>query len=372
MSSSFFSIPDVYFGKDAITSLGRFNSKKVGIVTDEFMVSSGKTRYLIQAMPNASVVIYGDVKSDPDRRILEAGAEQFKDFNPDVIIALGGGSSQDAAKGIKVTLEEYYGDHRIELVAIPTTSGSGSEVTSYAVISDPDNGKKYPLVAPALEADTAILDPQLVLSVPRHVAADTGMDVLTHAIEALVAVNANDFSDALAEKAIALTTTYLPQVFNNEQDIVAREHMHNASCMAGMAFNSAGLGLVHGMAHAIGGMLHIPHGKINAMLLPIVIEFNGETNDPTILANYQECARMMSIQSDSPQSAVHDLAQAVRALNNLLEIPSTLTALGKQKDELEPLRTSMIEAALADGCTEGNPRKPTAKDIDRLLTKIIG
>ena len=182
MASYFFSLPDVYFGENAIQTLRRLNHKKVAIVTDSFMVSSGKTRDLINEMPQACVSIFSEVKPDPSVEILHAGAAQFKSFKPQVIIALGGGSALDAAKGIKVTLEEFLPGHAIELIAIPTTSGSGSEVTSYAIISDPQNGRKYPLIADELIPDCAILDPNLVLSVPRQVAVDTGMDVLTHAI----------------------------------------------------------------------------------------------------------------------------------------------------------------------------------------------
>ncbi|MCE0495492.1 1-propanol dehydrogenase PduQ [Vibrio salinus] len=372
MANMFFSIPDVYSGNNAIMSLRRFSSKRVAIVTDAFMVSSGKVQDLIDVMPEASVSIFSDVKPDPGVDVLKDGAIRFKAFKPEVIIALGGGSSQDAAKGIKVTLEEHYGDHCIELVSVPTTSGSGSEVTSYAVISDTENGQKYPLVSPDLLPDSAILDPQLVLSVPRQISADTGMDVLTHAIEALVSTGANDFSNALAEKAITLTICYLPKIFVDEKDISAREHMHNASCMAGMAFNSAGLGLVHGMAHAIGGMLHIPHGKINAMLLPVVIEFNSETNDPDILACYNVCARMMSISESSEARGIQKLTDKIRSLNQQFGIPSTLTELGKSRDELESVRALIIESALSDGCTETNPRKPTVSDVNRLFSRIVG
>lgn len=372
MGSYLFSCPDIYFGEESITSLSRLNHKKVGIVTDNFMVESGKVRYLIGYMPEASVCIFGDVKPDPDIDILTAGAACFKSFKPDVIIALGGGSSLDAAKGIKVTLEDFYQDRALELIAIPTTSGSGSEVTSYAIISDPENGRKYPLIDAQLVPDIAILDPYLVLTVPRQVAVDTGMDVLTHAIEALVSTGANDFSDALAEKAIALTWQNLPRVFGDEKDIQARTHMHNASCMAGMAFNSAGLGLVHGMAHAIGGMLHIPHGKINAMLLPLLIEFNSQHAEQETINRYALCAKLVGIDHHCPRQRIIELTAGIRKLNQLFGIPPTLSALGMDLAELEKIRQPLINAALADGCTASNPRRPTAQHIDKLITLIAG
>lgn len=372
MANAFFSSPRVYFGDGALTALNSLNDKKVAIVTDAFMVSSGKAAALSEHMPRATVSVYGDVRPDPDIDILKAGAAQFKAFRPDVIIALGGGSSLDAAKGIKVTLEEHYQQHRIELIAIPTTSGSGSEVTAYAIISDPHNGRKYPLVSQALVPDIAILDPQLVLSVPRHIAVDTGMDVLTHAIEALVSTDANDFSDALAEKAIALVWRYLPMVYSNEQDICARTHLHNASCMAGMAFNSAGLGLVHGMAHAIGGMLHIPHGKINAMLLPLLIEFNSEHANAQTTERYVKLGQILGIEQGSAPQIIAQVVASIRELNQRFGIPATLKALGTGSATFEPLRRPLIHAALADGCTASNPRQPTEQDIDRLLTQIAG
>lgn len=366
-----FSIPKVYFGGQAIEALRQLNHKKVAIVTDSFMVTSGKTRYLINQMPQASVSIFSNVKPDPSIDILNAGASQFKSFKPDVIIALGGGSSLDAAKGIKVTLEEYFPEQTIVLIAIPTTSGSGSEVTSYAIISDPQNGQKYPLVDEKLVPDYAILDPNLVMSVPLQVAVDTGMDVLTHAIEALVSKGANDFSDALAEKAIALTWQYLPAVFMDEKDIQARTHMHHASCMAGMAFNSAGLGLVHGMAHAIGGMLHIPHGKINAMLLPLVIEWNAR-HATSALTCYLKCASIMGIQATTPEQTITNLVAAIHSLNRHFGIPATLRELGIDITQFSALRSSLVSATLADGCTLSNPYSPSPTDVEALLTQISG
>ena len=372
MASYSFSCPDIYFGEEAITSLSQFNGKRVGIVTDDFMVTSGKTRYLINYMPQASVSIFGEVKPDPDIDILTAGAAHFKTFKPEVIIALGGGASLDAAKGIKVTLEEYFASHHIDLIAIPTTSGSGSEVTSYAIISDPKNGRKYPLISGHLVPDIAILDPNLVLTVPRHVAVDTGMDVLTHAIEAFVATGANDFSDALAEKSIALTWRYLPQVFNDEKDILARTHMHNASCMAGMAFNAAGLGLVHGMAHAIGGMLHIPHGKINAMLLPIIIDFNSKQASTHTRDRYHRCAQIMGIDHAVPEQAIAQMTQAIRQINRHFGIPATLNALGIERAKISTLRAALVSSALVDGCTASNPRPVTPQDVEALIDQVTG
>ena len=371
MASYLFSVPKVFFGDDAISALQRLNNKKVGIVTDDFMVTSGKTRYLINQMPRAAVSIFSAVTPDPDVEILQAGAAQFNAFCPDTIIALGGGSSLDAAKGIKVTLEECNPDRSVELIAIPTTSGSGSEVTTYAIISDPHNGRKYPLISDQLVPDFAILDPHLVMSVPQSVAVDTGMDVLTHAIEALASSGANDFSDALAEKAIALVWQHLPAVFADPQAYQARTHMHNASCMAGMAFNAAGLGLVHGMAHAIGGMLHIPHGKINAMLLPLVMRWNAQ-HSPAAAAAYLRCAAIMDIRAATPPQTINILINTLCELNRHFGIPATLQALGKKSQDVTALRPALIAAALADGCTATNPCQPSAEDIDNLLTQIAG
>lgn len=372
MAGYSFSCPEVWFGAEAMTSLDAFNGRRVGIVTDDFMVTSGKVLYVIRHLPQASVSVFGEIKPEPDVDMLAQGAAHFKAFKPDVIIALGGGSALDAAKGIKATLEACFPRDAIALIAIPTTSGSGSEVTRYAVISDAQNGRKYPLISDQLLPDRAILDPHLVLTVPRHVAVDSGMDVLTHAIEALVSRGANDFSDALAEKAIALAWHSLPQIFNDEQDIAAREHMHNASCMAGMAFNSAGLGLVHGMAHAIGGMLHIPHGKINAMLLPIVIDFNSSQASAETRSRYHRCAQIMGIEHGVPGQAIRLMTQAIRQMNQQFAIPATLSALGIDRATVASLRDQLVSSALADGCTASNPRPATAQEVAALVDQIAG
>ena len=338
------------------------------ILTNRYILSGAA----LDAMSGASVIWKEDYgKGEPTDVMVNAiRAECPRDAKR--IIALGGGSSLDAAKGIKVTLEEYFGDHQIDLIAIPTTSGSGSEVTSYAIISDPQNGRKYPLISGQLVPEIAILDPNLVLTAPRHVAVDTGMDVLTHAIEAFVSTGSNDFSDALAEKAIALTWRYLPQVFNDEKDIAARTHMHNASCMAGMAFNSAGLGLVHGMAHAIGGMLHIPHGKINAMLLPIVIDFNSKRASTETRDRYHRCAQIIGIDHAVPEQAIALMTQEIRQINRHFCIPVTLSELGIDRAKIIELRSALVNSTLADGCTASNPRQVTTHDVEGLIDLITG
>ncbi|MGL9720517.1 1-propanol dehydrogenase PduQ [Symbiopectobacterium sp.] len=372
MNIPVFAMPRVYFGDTAMEALRAYNHKTVAIVTDDFMAKSGKTDYLAGFMPQARISIFSGVKPDPDVNVLHAGAAAFKTLQPDVIIALGGGSSLDAAKGIKVTLEALYPEHPMVLVAIPTTSGSGSEVTTYAVISDPEHGQKYPLVSDQLQPDIAILDPQLVVSVPRGVAVDTGMDVLTHAIEAYVSSQANDFSDALAEKAILLVWDYLPQVFEQPQAITPRAKMHNASCMAGMAFRTAGLGLVHGLAHALGGVFHIPHGKINAMLLPLVIDYNAATGSDATRERYARCAALAGIKQGDQHTRIQQLSQQIRALNQRFDIPATLRELNISAHDVEQQLTRLIDAALADGCTASNPHAPTRDAISQLISQIAG
>ena len=372
MTKQFYVKPKVYTGADSLSLLEQYQNQRVGIVTDSFMASSGMTDLVQQRLATCSVKIFSQVKPDPSVDILVEGAGYFQSFRPEIIIALGGGSSLDAAKGILVTLQDLIPDQKILLIAIPTTSGSGSEVTSYAVISEPQAGRKYPLISDELVPDIAILDPSLVLSVPRSVSIDTGMDVITHAIEAYVSTNANDFSDALAEKALSLVHCYLPVIYQDGKDIYAREKVHNASCMAGMAFNSAGLGLVHGLAHALGGVLHIPHGKINAMLLPLIIEFNAAGQDKAMLDRYAKCAQIFGLTTYSGPYAVKQLVNEIMRMNQTMGIPHSLKALGSDLQLLAQNREKIIQAALDDGCTQTNPRKVTAAEVDRLIGKIAG
>ncbi|MDH2999106.1 alcohol dehydrogenase [Pasteurellaceae bacterium LFhippo2] len=366
-----FSVPTkIFSGTEALSILGQYADKRVAIVTDAFMVKSGLIQQVTQYL-GTQFRVFDQVKPDPDISVLQQGTATFVDFEPELFIALGGGSALDAAKGIRATYFSLKGKQSIPLIAIPTTSGSGSEVTSYAVISDPIKNVKYPLVSDDLVAEMAILDANLVMSVPKSVSMDTGMDVLTHAIEAYVSKNANDFSDALAEKTIYLVHRYLPQVFENPSNKKARAKVHNASCMAGMAFTSSGLGLVHGMAHTLGALFHIPHGKMNAMLLPIVIEFNSANCD-YIRHRYSQCAKAMGLNAISNHSAVMQLVAEIRQLNQRFGIPESLRALGCDINLLQQDLTKVVDSILQDGCTQTNPRAVSADDVRNLLKLIAG
>jgi len=266
------------------------------------------------------------------------------------------------------------------LIAIPTTSGTGSEVTDFSVITDADKGTKYPLVTSEILPDVAILDADLVMSLPSNITADTGMDVLTHAIEAYVSTEATDFSDALAEKAIKLVFEYLPKAYKNGQDVEAREKMHAASTLAGMAFNTAYLGINHSLAHAAGAKFHVPHGRLNSILMPHVIQYNAgidlnnrgrQAADKTVASRYQDIAKLLGCSASSPVSGVRQLVEAIKKLQRKLEMPTSLREYGVKADVFDQYKVEISEAALHDGCTPTNPRVPTAEELLKVLEKAF-
>lgn len=367
---------EVRFNKNSLDTLKEFKGKSAVIITDKFMISSGMINKITDKMDGyKSISIFDEVTPDPTTQLIAKGLKFITENGGEIVIALGGGSAIDAAKSI-VLMAERSGMGDLKLIAIPTTSGTGSEVTKFAVVTDTDEGRKFPLVDEDLIPDLAILDPELVLTAPPSVTADTGMDVITHAFEALVSVYNNDASDALAEKALLLAFKYLPFAYKNGSDIEAREKMHSASCLAGMAFNEVGLGVNHGIAHALGARFHIPHGRANALLLPHVIRFNAHLracfgNEPTdAAARYADIARKIGLPHDNVRIAVESLIEEIQHMMRRMDLPATLWDTGVKPEQYEKEKEEIIKAALADACTPSNPREVTREGIERILGHI--
>lgn len=368
----------IFFGEGALERLARVKNKRVMMVTDHYMAQSGTAERVASHLTDCQLTIFSGVTPDPSIHVVSEGVKVLLDCKAEVMIALGGGSAIDAAKAIRAVASKMEGSgiQIEECFAIPTTSGTGSEVTEAAVITDTDKGVKYPLVSQELRPPIAILDPELVLSAPPSVTADTGMDVLTHALEAHVANAASDFTDALAEKSIALTFRFLPIATLDGSDLHARERMHNASCMAGLAFNSAGLGVCHSIAHAVGGQLHISHGRLNAMLLPHVLAFNADLQNPagfTLAAKkYQHIAKLLYLPAPTVRLGVTNLITEVERLMQTINIPANLRECGADMDKFKSVRSDIVRAALNDRFVTDNPRPVRERDVEFLLSKLAG
>ena len=402
--------PKIYFENDSIQYLQKMEGiERAFIVTDPTMVKLGNVDkvlyYLRKREKYCHSEIYSDVEPDPDVETIMRGVQAMRQFQPDVIIALGGGSAMDAAKGMWLFYEHpeatfdglklkfmdirkrAYKFPRLgakaQMVCIPTTSGTGSEVTSFSVVTDKKNGNiKYPLADYALTPGVAIIDPQFVMSLPKSATADTGLDVLTHALEAYVSVMASDYTDGLALQAIGMVFEYLPRAYKNgATDTVAREKMHNASCIAGMAFTNAFLGLNHSMAHKLGGDYHIPHGRANAILLPYVVEYNAQK--PTKFATfpkyekfiadekYARIAQYIGKGGKTVQESVQNLVQAIRDLEREVGAPASIQECGIDEKLFFDNLQRLSENAHEDQCTTANPRYPLISEIAELYTNCL-
>lgn len=364
-------------GIGALESLKDITNKKIFIITDPFMIESKTIDKILINLEGNDCNIFSEIVTDPPIEIVVKGMEKIKDYSPDIIIALGGGSAIDAAKAIMDFSKQIFKINEIEFIAIPTTSGTGSEVTSFSVITDAQKGTKYPLVSADLIPNKAILDPELVKTVPNFITADTGMDVLTHAIEAYVSTDSNDFSDALAEKAIKLVHEYLIEAYKDGSNLEAREKMHNASCMAGLAFNQASLGLNHGIAHIVGAKFHIPHGRTNSILLPYVIEYNANISGynnasySDTAKKYAQIAKMLGLESSNVRLGVKNLVNEIKKMQKNMNMPMKLTDCKVNKVDVENLLPEIAQLALKDGCTKTNPRIPNDSGIIDILKQII-
>ena len=405
VNMQWFKVPEkIYFEAGSIGYLEKMpNITRAFIVTDESMVKLGYVdKILYHLRKRAEYVhseIFSDVESDPSFNTIKRGVESMERFKPDVIIAIGGGSPIDAAKGMWLFYENPDADveglklkfmdirkrtykfpkmgSKAKLVAIPTTSGTGSEVTSFAVISDKEKNMKYPLADYELTPDVAIIDPDLVMSLPKSITADTGMDVLTHAIEAYVSNMASDYTDGLSEKAVELVFNNLVEAYENGSNVVAREKMHNASCIAGMAFTNAFLGLNHSIAHKLGGEFHIPHGRANAIILPYVIKYNATM--PTKFVSfpkyeyfiadekYAKLAKRIGLKADTNKQGVESLIEAIKGLIEKLNIPKSLKEAGIDEKEFLSKVDELADKAFEDQCTGANPRVPLVSEIKQIM-----
>lgn len=401
-----FKVPSkIYFERNSIEYLHQMKEMhRVIIVTDRSMVDLGYVnkvtdQFALRTTP-VQYQLFCDVEPDPDIETVYNGVQLMNSFAPDTIIALGGGSAIDAAKGMWLfyehpevdfnDLKQKFMDIRkrafrypelgkkAKLVCIPTTSGTGSEVTPFAVISDKKNNKKYPLADYSLTPTIAIVDPEFAMSLPRSVTADTGMDVLTHATEAFVSTMASDYTDGLALQAIQMVFKYLKSSYDNgKYDPIAREKMHNASCLAGMAFANAFLGINHSLAHKLGAYYHIPHGRLIAILLPHIIRYNGQK--PKKLStwpkyNYYKAdekycllARTLGLKASTIEEGVESYAKACGELGKSIGIKMNLESQGIDREDFMSKVEEIAYLAYEDQCSPANPRVPVVADMIEIL-----
>lgn len=371
----------VYFGDNALSHLEELQYKKALIIADPFVKVSGMISLITQPLEKGNIEykIFSDVVPDAPIDKISLGVSELLSYKPDVLIAVGGGSAIDSAKAIKEFAIKINSYNKIPLIAIPTTSGTGSEVTSISVVSNPETKTKQPISSVDMIPNEAILDVELVKSVPPAITADTGMDVFTHALEACVCKNNNEFSEALAEKAIEICGVFLLRSYLNNEDIHARKKMHCASCLAGISFNSSSLGLNHGMAHQLGAFFHIPHGRANALLLPHIIEFNSDITKnsksrkeyETSVVKYSMVAKILGLSSYNEIMSVRSLVNWVQFMIKEMDMPISISQIGtiKEEDYMSKI-DSMADAALTDACTVGNPRTPTKEEIIQLYKNL--
>ena len=403
----------VYFKKGcmpvALDELGTVMGKKrCFIVTDSFLYKNGYTKGIEDKLNEMGIVhtCFYDVEPDPSLASAKAGAEAMRAFEPDCIIALGGGSAMDAAKVMWVLYENPDADFddmamdfmdirkriytfpkmgkKAYFVAIPTSSGTGSEVTPFAIITDKETGIKWPLADYELMPNMAIVDTDNMMSAPKGLTCASGIDVMTHAIEAYVSIMASDYTDSLALKAIKLVFDYLPRAYKDGNDVEARDHMANASCMAGMAFANAFLGVNHSLAHKLGAFHHLPHGIANALVLTEVMRYNSaevptkmgtfpQYQYPHALARYAEIGRFVGLTGKDDQEVFEKLLEKLEELKKAIEIKPTIRDYGVDEKYFLETLDEMTEQAFNDQCTGANPRYPLMSELKEIyLTAYYG
>ena len=391
----------IYYNLHALENLRALDARNVLIVTSQDLDDLGFVDQVRAYLPNGvHCHVFNEVEIEPTYRVITRGVEAIQHHHPDHLIAIGGGSVMDAAKAMRLfhqhpdldfhSLETTFLDPRkrviqypreshtrLTLVAIPTTSGTGSEVTPFAVITDSELGRKVPLYDNSLIPDVAIIDPQLVRGLPANVTADTGLDALTHALEAAVSIFASEYTDALALQAARLVFEYLPRAVHDGSDMEARAKMHNAACMAGLAFANAFVGVNHALAHSLGSAFKVPHGRANAVLLPYVVRYNAAVPSkfmpfPNVKAyvahrKYAQFAEAMSWGGGSVEEKVEILIAKIFELLETCKLPTSIKELGIAGDDFERAIPEVIRAAFDDISIRSNPRMPLIKELEHIL-----
>ncbi len=349
---------EIFSGAGAIQRLGQLNIRNLLIVADPYFEKTPIPQNLIRAAGAEQVTCFYDITPDPSVELAARGTALVQKHRPDTVIALGGGSAMDCAKAMV-----YFSGAKPRLVAIPTTSGSGSEVTDFAILTH--DGVKHPLVDASISPDVAILDGDLLNSLPPSLIADAGFDILAHAVESFVARGAGAITDALARDAFAAAFTALPASFRGDTRV--RQRIHTAATMAGMAFSQAGLGLCHGMSHALGARLHLPHGRLNAILLPAVIDANQAANP-----KYAALSQGVGLGGSAELLAVRNLRGGLTRLRKELGLPGTLAEAGADCNILRQERQAICRAVLADPCCASNPVPVTESMVQGVLEAVTG
>lgn len=346
-------------GPGAAASLGELGAKRLFLVTDPYFAKNGMASRVAELSKAPEVTIFDQVAPDPSVELAAEGTAALRAFGPDLVVALGGGSAMDLGKAMA-----YFAKGSYLLCAIPTTSGSGSEVTDFAILTH--NKVKHPLIDPRLRPDIAILDSDFLMELPKGLIAETGFDAITHAVEAYTAKNAGTFSDLLAREAFSSLYAALPASYAGRKDV--RLKVHTAAAMAGMAFTQAGLGLCHAMAHAMGGLLHVSHGRLNAILLPAVIGSNAAAAGK----KYAELARAAGMGGSADTIGVRNLKNSLIRLRRELNLPETLCQAGVAPGTVWRSAGEIVKATLADPCCKGNPMVVEDFQIRRILEEVTG
>ena len=375
--NSFYINPKISFGENSLLSLKNFGFTKVCIATDKFMVESRLINKVTDILDNNNIDyhIFDEITPDPSTEIIEKGLSHIVNLKPHALIAVGGGSVIDAAKAIMyfcIQLKKnFIEEDKIDkpyFIAIPTTAGTGSEVTNFSVITDANTKNKFPLTNYIMLPDEAILDPILTVSVPKSITASTAMDVLTHGIESYISTNSNIFSQMYALKSIELIRLNLLKCFKDLHNMKYRNNLQIASCMAGISFNSSGLGITHSIAHGLGSSFHLPHGLCNAIVLPYIIEFNGR--DAKTRECYVKILEIMGASNVSSSESAAILKEVIISLNKALEIPLNLRSLDINKKQFDAIVPNLAQTAYKDICTSTNPVSASINDLDSIIRRL--